>query len=245
MLKTIRKTIEKFAMLKMGTHILAAVSGGPDSAALLRVLTILSPEYGLRLTVAHLNHSLRGVEAEREEDFVRNLCAEMGISCVCRRVDILSLQKGQGRSLEEVAREVRYRFLEEIADSCGADRIATGHHRDDQAETVLINLIRGSGTEGLKGILPVRDGRIIRPMIEVKRYEIIEFLEREGLTYMMDSSNLTPVFLRNRIRNDLIPILTATKTRKLSETESGCSAPIGFVSFVLSWPQCRFWGAFC
>jgi tRNA(Ile)-lysidine synthase len=209
MLRTIRKTIEKFAMLKTGTHILAAVSGGPDSVALLRVLTILSPEYGLRLTVAHLNHGLRGVEADKEENFVRKLCAETGISCICRKVDISSLHKGQGRSLEEIAREARYKFLDEIANSFGADRIATGHHRDDQAETVLINLIRGSGSEGLKGILPVRDGRIIRPMIEVTRHEIIEFLGREELTYMIDSSNLIPVFFRNRIRNDLIPTLIA------------------------------------
>ena len=111
-------------------------------------------------------------------------------------------------SLEEIGREERYRFLDEAAETCGARKIATGHHRDDQAETVLINLLRGSGPEGLKGIPPVRDGRIIRPLLHVGRAEILEFLNREGLTYMLDSSNLSPLFLRNRIRHELIPELT-------------------------------------
>ena len=102
MLKTVRKTIEKYAMLKTGNHVLVAVSGGPDSVALLRTLVILSPSYRLRLTVAHLNHGFRGAEADREEDFLRCLCSKLGITCVCRKVDIRSLQKGQGKSLEEV-----------------------------------------------------------------------------------------------------------------------------------------------
>jgi len=194
-------------MLQEGDHLLAAVSGGPDSIALLRVLIMLSPEYRLKLTVAHLNHGLRGIEADGDEDFVRRLCAETGIPCVCRKSDIHSLRAGHGGSLEEVAREERYRFLEETANSCGAGKIATGHHCDDQAETVLINLVRGTGLEGLKGIAPVRNGRIIRPLLDVSMSEITNFLEKEGLTYRTDSSNLTPFFLRNRIRNDLLPSL--------------------------------------
>ena len=102
----------------------------------------------------------------------------------------------------------RYRFLDETAETCGARKIATGHHRDDQAETVLINLLRGCGPEGLKGIPPVREGRIIRPLLHVGRAEILEFLNREGLPYMTDSSNLNPLFLRNRIRHELIPELS-------------------------------------
>ena len=208
MLNEVRKTVEKFAMLTRDEHLLVAVSGGPDSVALLRALLLLSAEYRLRLTAAHLNHGLRGAEAGQEEDFICSLSEGMGIACLCKTVDIRLLQKGKGHSLEEVGREERYRFLQEAAEKCGARKIATGHHRDDQAETVLINLIRGSGPEGLKGILPVREGRIIRPLLRVGRGDILEFLKREGLTYMTDSSNLNPVFLRNRIRNKLIPELT-------------------------------------
>lgn len=209
MLKRVRKTIADSAMLERENHILVAVSGGPDSVALLRVLVLLSFEYELRLTTAHLNHGLRGAEAQKEEAFVHSLCAGMGINCISKTVDIRTLRKGSGRSLEEVGREQRYRFLDETAQTCGAKKIATGHHRDDQAETVLINLLRGSGLEGLKGIVPVREGRIIRPLLHIGREEILEFLNREGLPYITDSSNLGLHFLRNRIRHQLIPELTA------------------------------------
>jgi tRNA(Ile)-lysidine synthase len=208
MLKRIRKTIADCSLLERGDHLLVAVSGGPDSVALLRAMVLLSSEYDLQLTTAHLNHGLRGVEAKKEEAFVRRLCAGMGIACICKTIDIRMLQKGRGMSLEEIGREERYRYLDETAEICGAGKIATGHHRDDQAETVLINLLRGCGPEGLKGIPPVRDGRIIRPLLHVGRGEILEFLDREGLSYMTDISNLSPLFLRNRIRHELIPELT-------------------------------------
>ncbi|MDO9111753.1 MAG: tRNA lysidine(34) synthetase TilS [Desulfatirhabdiaceae bacterium] len=209
MLKRVRKTIADSAMLEWGNHVLVAVSGGPDSVALLRVLVLLSFEYELRLTTAHLNHGLRGAEAQAEEAFVHNLCAGMGINCISKTVDIRALRKGSGKSLEEVGREQRYRFLDETAQTCGAKKIATGHHRDDQAETVLINFLRGSGLEGLKGIVPVREGRIIRPLLHIGRKEILEFLDHEELPYIVDSSNLSPHFLRNRIRHQLIPELAA------------------------------------
>jgi tRNA(Ile)-lysidine synthase len=209
MLNQVRKTIETHSMLAKGDHLLLAVSGGPDSVALLRVIAMLADEYRLRLTTAHLNHGLRGAESQREEAFVLNLSAEMGIACIRKTVDIGALRKGKGRSLEEIGREERYRFLDETAERCGAGKIATGHHRDDQAETVLIHLLRGSGPEGLKGILPMRDNRLIRPLLDVGRAEIIDFLCREGSGYVNDSSNRNPVFLRNRIRNGLIPELTA------------------------------------
>jgi tRNA(Ile)-lysidine synthase len=209
MLRKVRKTITDNSLLERGDHLLLAVSGGPDSVALLWALVLLSLEYELQLTTAHLNHGLRGEEAQAEERFVHSLCAGMGIKCISRTVDIRILQKGRGKSLEEVGREERYRFLDETAEACGAKKIATGHQRDDQAETVLINLLRGSGLEGLKGIVPLREGRIIRPLLHVGRAEIMEFLNREGLTYFIDSSNSSPLFLRNRIRHQLIPELIA------------------------------------
>jgi tRNA(Ile)-lysidine synthase len=217
MLKKVRKTIEDSAMLERGEHILVAVSGGPDSVALLQALFRLSAEYQLRLIAAHLNHGIRGDEAKREQEFVSRLCAGMGITCICKAVDIHMLQVGSGKSLEEIGREERYRFLHATSEIYGARKIATGHHRDDQAETILINLIRGSGPEGLRGITPVRDGRIIRPLLHVRRAEILEFLNRERLAYVVDSSNLSPMFLRNRIRNELIPELATRYNPRIVE----------------------------
>ena len=209
MLNQIRKTIETNSMLEWGDHLVVAVSGGPDSVALLRVLALMTDEFQLHLTTAHLNHGLRKEEADRDEAFVCRLSAGMGIACVSKKVDIYALQEGKGQSLEEICREERYRFLHETAEQCGAVKIAVGHHRDDQAETVLHHLLRGSGAAGLRGILPVWDGRLIRPLLDVGKTGILEFLRREGLAYVRDSSNESPLFLRNRIRNELIPELVA------------------------------------
>lgn len=217
MLNKIRKTIAAQAMLSQGDHLLVAVSGGPDSVALLRILRLLAGEYGLSLTAAHLNHGLRGEEADAEEAFVRRLSAEMGLACICKKMDILSLRSSKQGSLEDIGRQERYRFLDETADRCGAARIAVGHHRDDQAETVLLHLLRGSGPEGLRGMLPVREGRIIRPLLEVGRAEILEFLRLEKAAYRTDSSNADPRFLRNRIRNELMPGLVSGYNPRLAE----------------------------
>jgi tRNA(Ile)-lysidine synthase len=217
MLKKVKTTIDKFAMIEPGEHVLVAVSGGPDSVALLHALFRLSSAYQLHLTVAHLNHGLRGDEANREQEFVSRLCAGMGIICICKTVEIHMLQVGSGKSIEEIGREERYRFLQATAEKCGARKIATGHHCEDQAETVLINLIRGSGLEGLRGITPKKDGRIIRPLLNISRVEILEFLNREQLVYVIDSSNMSPIFLRNRIRNELIPKLATQYNPRIVE----------------------------
>ena len=218
MLNRIRRSIETHSMLNRGDHLVVAVSGGPDSVALLHILMCLRDEYRLRLTAAHLNHGLRKDEADREESFVHRLCADIEIACVSRRSDILELKKVKSRSLEEIGREERYRFFQETASQCGAVKIAIGHHRDDQAETLLLHLLRGSGMEGLRGILPVRDGRIIRPLLGVGRSEILEYLRRGGISYVTDSSNRSTLFLRNRIRNELIPEVASRYNPRLVET---------------------------
>jgi len=209
MLEKIRHTVRKFEMVNPGEHIIAAVSGGPDSVALLQALVLLSSEYDLSLTVAHLNHGLRGAESDAEEELVRQLSQGRGIPCAVKRVDLMALRNRgkRKRSLEDIGREERYQFFTTLAAEVGASRIALGHHREDQAETVLMNLIRGSGLEGLKGILPVRDGCFIRPLLEISRKEILHFLKIRHLPFLEDSSNGQDFFLRNRIRNQLIPLL--------------------------------------
>jgi len=193
-------------MLKREDRLVVAVSGGPDSVALLKVLTFLAAEFELSLVVAHLNHGLRGEEADREEGFVRGLCREMGLACVIGKVDVAAL-KEPGKSLEELCREKRYAFLKQTTAAAGAVKIALGHHLHDQAETVLMHLLRGSGTGGLGGMLPVREGMIIRPLLEVTREDILAYLEEAGLSFMTDSSNAEDCFLRNRIRKHLLPFL--------------------------------------
>jgi tRNA(Ile)-lysidine synthase len=207
MLDKIRQTVQKFEMLKRGDHVIAAVSGGPDSVALLQALVLLSPDYNLTLTVAHLNHGLRGAESDAEEQLVRRLSRERGIPCTVKRVNLPARQAKEKRSLEDMGREERYTFFSNLAEEVGATRIAVGHHRGDQAETVLMHLIRGSGLEGLKGILPVREGIIIRPLLELDRKDILDFLRAGDLSFLEDSSNSEDQFLRNRVRHELIPLL--------------------------------------
>lgn len=206
MLTKVRKTIHTHDMLRKGDHVLVGVSGGADSVALLAVLNRLRPAWGLTLTAAHFNHKTRAAESDRDEAFVRTLCKSIGIAVVCG-----SLTEGtrpRGLSTEDFLRRSRYAFFERVRRKSGADRIALGHHQGDQAETVLMNVIRGAGLAGISGIPPVRNaGTIIRPLIDCPRREIVDFLEGEGLPCVDDSSNTDERFLRNRIRASLMPEL--------------------------------------
>jgi len=215
MLDKVRKAIEEHSLVQPGEGVLVAVSGGPDSVALLRIFELLRAAYNLDVTVAHLNHGIRGEDADREEEFVRSLAEKMKIGFISKRVNLA--QRGKGKSLEEAAREERYRFLYDAAEECGALRIATGHHRDDQVETFFIHLFRGAGLDGLKGMAPIRDNVLIRPLLKVSRDEIIEFLHNEGLSWMTDSSNADQTFLRNSIRNWLVPELTKRYNPRISQ----------------------------
>jgi tRNA(Ile)-lysidine synthase len=213
-LRKAARTIDRYSLIGEGERVLVALSGGADSVALLEVLRRLAPGRGWTLAAAHLHHGLRGGEADRDESFARSLAERLGISLACRRLEPGTL-RGGGRSLEEAAREARYTFLREAAASFGASRIALGHHRGDQAETVLMNLLRGSGIEGLKGMRPLRDGLFIRPLLQVSRQEILDFLGREGISFREDETNRDERFFRNRVRNDLLPLLCARYNRRI------------------------------
>ncbi|MFA5182993.1 MAG: tRNA lysidine(34) synthetase TilS [Syntrophales bacterium] len=206
MLGKVKKVIEKYHMIRPGDRVLVAVSGGPDSVALLAILYKLAPELGISLVVAHLNHGIRP-EADEEERFVQGLCLSMELPMESARADIIEISRTQGKSIEDMAREVRYLFLDQVAGRVNADRIALGHHLHDQAETVIMNLLRGSGPEGLKGMQPMRDRRYIRPLLYTSGIEIREFLAREGLSFALDHSNEDLKYLRNRIRHELLPLL--------------------------------------
>lgn len=205
MLDKIRKTIEEFRMLGRGDRIVVAVSGGIDSVVLLHALTGLAAEYRLFIVVAHLNHCLRGRESDRDEVFVKRFAEKLGVKFVCERIDARLLLK-KGDSLQDIAREARYLFFARIAKRYKADRIATGHNMDDQAETVLMKFMKGAGLGGLCGIPKVK-GKYIRPLINITRKEIEEYAEGCRLKFVKDSSNKSAKYLRNRIRLKLIPIL--------------------------------------
>ncbi|HWQ69408.1 MAG TPA: tRNA lysidine(34) synthetase TilS [Patescibacteria group bacterium] len=206
LLYRVQETIDRHRMLAAGEVVVLAVSGGVDSMAMLHLLLHLRTRYHISLHVAHLNHDLRGTESAEAANFVRSQCEAHQIPVTITTADGSALRERRAGSLQAAARDLRYRFLEQVADEQGAGKIALGHHRDDQAETVLMNLLRGSGVRGLGGIPPVR-GRIIRPLIDCSREEIERYVRKERIPYVEDSSNRVLSYSRNRIRLQLLPEL--------------------------------------
>jgi tRNA(Ile)-lysidine synthase len=206
--RTVEHTLRTYRMVQNGDAVLIGVSGGPDSVALVHILLAFAPAYSLRIALAHLNHCLRQNESDRDEAFVTELAKQLALPIHVEREDVHRYQKRHRYlSLEEAAREVRYRFYHAIAARFGYDKIALGHHADDNAELILMGLLRGSGPAGLSGIPPVRDDKIIRPLIHMRRSQIMNYVAVKGLDYIEDSSNRDLQFLRNNIRHRLIPEL--------------------------------------
>lgn len=189
-----------------GDCLIVAVSGGADSVALLDLLATL-PDYPLRLVVAHLNHLLRGPESDADERFVAELATRYKLPCEIRRVDVRSLAVQHRLSLEEAGRKARYDFFEELRQRHQAAAIAVAHHADDQAETLLLRLLRGAGTSGLSAMAHRTGQAVIRPLLGLRRDELRCHLARRGITFREDASNQDRSFLRNRIRHELLPLL--------------------------------------
>jgi len=206
MVEKVYKYINDNNMLDGCRHIAVGVSGGADSVCLIIVLHNIIKKYGLdiELTAVHVNHKIRGAEADRDEAFTKKLCDGLGLPLAVRAVDVPKLAAENGISCEEAGRKVRYEILGELAGSSG--RIAVAHHMDDEAETVLLNIFRGCGLKGAGGIAPMRDN-IIRPLLCVSRSEIEAYLESIGQAYVTDSTNLSGDYTRNRLRNDIIPLI--------------------------------------
>lgn len=207
MMKTVLDTINEYSLLHAGETVVVAVSGGADSVALLDILTSLE-KYRLRLIVAHLNHRLRGAESDGDEAFVRELAARYDLPCEVLSEDVLALSRAERLSLEDAGRLARYRFFDSVAKKHGVSAVALAHHADDQAETVLMRLLRGAGTGGLAGMAP-KSGLYIRPLLHVRRVDIEQYLASWGLSFRTDSSNRDTTFLRNRIRLELLPLLSS------------------------------------
>lgn len=204
----ILNTIKKYDLIKNGDNIVIGVSGGPDSMALLNALIDLKETSKIKyeITVVHINHMIRK-EADEETEFVKEFCKKNGIECYVKREKVEAIAEKQRIGTEEAGRKLRYSFFEEIAQKVNANKIATAHNANDNAETVLMNIIRGSGTSGLKGIEPIRENKFIRPLIECRRDEIEEYCNNQNLNPRIDKSNFENVYTRNKVRNMLIPYI--------------------------------------
>ena len=205
-LSRVKGTIERYQMIAPRDHIGVAVSGGVDSVVLLDILAGLRDTLHISLTILHLNHGIRGKEAKRDQQFVGALSKEYALPCFEKEADVPAYMRERSLSPQEAAREVRYLFFEEAIQAHALDKVAMGQTADDQAETVLMRFLTGGGTRGLKGIPPLR-GPYIRPLIEVWREELLEYVQHKGLSFVQDSSNMKTAYLRNRMRHELLPTL--------------------------------------
>ena len=211
----VKDTIKRYNLLQPGDNVIIGVSGGPDSVAMLYALAELNKrtEWGCRLQVAHVNHMLRGQESQDDEHFVRDLAGLLGLEFTVKKVDVREFSSREKCSIETAARRLRYAFFEELAEKASATRVAVGHTADDNAETLLHRIIRGTGLLGLGGIRPSRrlsptsNAILIRPLLHIWRRDVFSYIEEKGLKYRIDSSNLRPENLRNRIRLELLPLL--------------------------------------
>jgi len=205
-LDTVRKTVKRHHLAANGDLVLIAISGGSDSVFLLRALHALKNELGIGIRAAHLNHMLRAQEAERDAEWVLDLCDQLSVDCVVGHEDVRSYSSENKLSIEESARECRYAFLEGERERAGASRIALGHTMDDQAETLLLRLFRGSGATGLSAMAEKR-GSLIRPLLGLRRGEIRKFLDENGFRYLDDPTNMDTEYRRNMIRHRILPVL--------------------------------------
>jgi tRNA(Ile)-lysidine synthase len=220
MLQNVARTIARYRMIAPGERVAVACSGGPDSTALLLALQELAPKLGCTLSVCHFNHRLRGEQSQEDQRFVRSLAERLGIAFDCARADVRGSAAKARANLESKARELRYRFFRSLIEAGKADRIGVGHTADDQAETVLHRFLRGSGTRGLAGIYPVAGAGIVRPLIEVRRQAVVQWLQVRGQSWREDESNRDVRLTRNRIRHELLPMLSAYNPR-IVETLAG------------------------
>ncbi len=207
LLMQVRRTIDRYSLFEKGDRLIVGVSAGVDSMVLLRLLNAYREAFHLSLIVAHVNHGLRPEESRKEAELVQNESERLGLPYEYGQFNVKVFQKLGGLSLQDAARRMRFHFLYDLLRKHHAQKIVLGHNADDQVETVLLRLMRGSGVQGLKGILPVREERVIRPLLETWREEIESFAFAEKIPFLMDSSNLKKDYLRNRIRLSLIPLI--------------------------------------
>jgi len=199
--------IEQNKLLSSGDRVLVGVSGGPDSVALLHLLHSVKEEFKLEITVAHLNHMIRGKEADKDEKFVQDICQNLSIGFFSKSVKVERIAKDKKITVEEAGREERYKFFFYLGERLGINKIALAHHMDDDVETILMRFIRGTGIKGLRGIASLRDDGVIRPFLSIRKEEILKYCSLYKIPSRLDKTNLESKYHRNKLRLELIPYL--------------------------------------
>ena len=210
-------TINKYNLIQSGDKLVLGVSGGPDSISMLNILNEIKQEWQFEIYVAHINHMIRK-EANDDEKYVQQYCEKNNIQCFVKRVNVQEIANIQKIGTEEAGRNIRYEFFEEVLQKVGANKIAIAHNKNDKIETIVMNLLRGSGLSGLKGIEPIREQRIIRPLIECERQEIEQYCEQYKLEPRIDKTNFENDYTRNKIRNIVIPYIKSEFNPNIIET---------------------------
>lgn len=202
----ILQTIKKYNLIEKGDSIVIGVSGGPDSICLLNVLNELKEELDFKIFVAHINHMIRK-EADEETEYVKSFCKNIGVECFTKKIDVVKIAKESKMGTEEAGRKIRYDFFEKVLKNTDSNKIATAHNNNDKVETIIMNILRGSGISGLKGLDPIRENKFIKPLIEVSREEIENYCEENKLNPRIDKSNNENIYTRNKVRNCVIPYI--------------------------------------
>lgn len=203
----VKSTINKYNLIEEGDKIVLGLSGGPDSVCLLHILKRLKEQMNIEVYAAHLNHQIRGIEAQKDALYISQICEEMGITFFVKSINVPEYCDKHGLSVEEGARKLRYEMFEEIKKKTHSNKIAIGHNQNDQAETVLMRIMRGTGLQGLRGIEYIRENGIIRPLLDIDRIDIEKYCEQHNLNPRIDKTNLECIYTRNKIRLELIPYM--------------------------------------
>ena len=199
-------TIKKYNLIEENDSVIIGVSGGPDSICLLHILNELKQELNFKIYVAHINHMIRK-EADEETEYVKRFCKNIGVECFVKKINVVKIAKESKMGTEEAGRKIRYNFFEEVLKNTNSNKIATAHNNNDKVETIIMNILRGSGISGLKGLDPIRENKFIKPLIEVSREEIETYCEENKLNPKIDKSNSENIYTRNKVRNTVIPYI--------------------------------------
>ena len=221
MKKKVFETVKKYNLIKNGDRLVLGVSGGPDSICMLNVLNEIKNDKNLHMEfdiiVAHINHMIRE-EAKSDEEFVRNFCKKINVQFFSKSIDVQKNANNNKIGTEEAGRKARYDFFEEVLEKTNSNKIAIAHNKNDKVETIIMNLMRGTGISGLRGIEPIRDNKYIRPLIECERTEIEKYCEKNGINARIDKTNFENVYTRNKVRNIVIPYIKEEFNPNIIET---------------------------
>lgn len=217
MKRKVLDTIKKYNLIQECDKIVLGVSGGPDSISMLHILNEIKEKFKFDIYVAHINHMIRD-EADDDEKYVEQYCKKNNIQCFIKRIDVQQVAYTEKIGTEEAGRNTRYEFFEDVLQEVGANKIAIAHNKNDKIETIIMNLLRGSGLSGLKGIEPIRDNKFIRPLIECERQEIEQYCEQQNLNPRIDKTNFENDYTRNKIRNTVIPYVKEEFNPNIIET---------------------------